>query len=87
MSAAQFMRSVHATRPENFGYPADCHVSVDQDADIQIHTIYYGAAPGVLFANAPNGSILYDNVNGNVYQKRGVLGLKDGTWKYQAINT
>jgi hypothetical protein len=87
MGAAKGIFPVETTNIAGFGYPVNCHVTVKQNDEIQIHEIFYSAAPAALFDNAPNGSILWDVVAGNVYQKRGALGASNGTWKYQAINT
>lgn len=70
-----------------FGYPATALVFPIYTAAYLFHLIWYGAAPSTNFASAPNGSMLWDFVNGNIYQKRGTIGLTNGTWKAQAINT
>lgn len=87
MAECKSLIPVEVTRTADFGYPAGAYVTVKQGGGITIHEIYYAGAPLTDFDNAPNGTILYDTTNGNIYQKRGTLGLADGTWKYQAINT
>ena len=87
MAPSKGIFPVEVTNIAGFGYPADCHVTVKQNDTISVHEIFYSAAPAALFNSAPNGSILWDVVNGNIYQKRGALGASDGIWKAQAINT
>ena len=87
MAKAKGIFPVEITNIAGFGYPDDSLVTVFQNDTVQIHYIEYSAAPGVLFANAPNGSKLWDNTNGNLYHKRGAMGAIDGTWYHQAVNS
>jgi hypothetical protein len=65
-----------------YGYPATAMVSQAQNETLKVHTIYYPGANGGLFANAPNGSILFNTTAGagHIEIKTGTLGAKDGAW-------
>lgn len=80
-------RQVAVDYNAEYGYPATALVQEMGNHDYFFHVIFYGAAPSTDFAKAPNGSIIYDFVNGDVHQKRGTLGLTNGTWYKQAIAT
>ena len=77
--------SYNRSPEEMFGYPATAIVTAFQNETVEIHFIWYGAAPAALFNNAPNGSFLWDGTNFNLYVKSGTPGAKDGTWKTEAL--
>jgi hypothetical protein len=63
------------------GYPASANIELVDFPNGQIHDINYAGAPGVLFANAPNASRLYDNTNGDLWIKTKDVGSGiDGVW-------
>ncbi len=64
-----------------YGYPATCLVEQVKNGAAVIHKIWYGGASSTLFANAPNGSILYNTASTpHIELKKGTLGASDGTW-------
>jgi hypothetical protein len=79
-----------STRPPDsaasYGYPATAFVFLVQNDEVEFHFIWYGANPSSDFANAPNGSYLWDGTNFNLYIKSGTPGAKDGTWKSVALS-
>ena len=80
-------RQVVVDYATEYSYPSTALVHEFGNGSYFFHLIWYGGSPGSSFNSAPNGSMLWDFVNGNIYQKRGTLGLTNGTWKGQAINT
>jgi hypothetical protein len=99
MSAESALQPVTNTRPPSdageFGYPATSLVQEFRNKGNRVHLIidFGGTASDVtaevdtLYANAPNGSILFNAVAGKIFGKVGAQGLANGSFKGVAIAT
>lgn len=87
MSVTNLMLAPITRAPDEvYSYPATALVLIFQNELYEMHFIWYTAAPSTNFDNAPNGSYFWDGTNFNFYIKSGTLGLKDGTWKTEALS-
>jgi hypothetical protein len=85
MPASSELTHTPSTRSPNevYGYPATAKVFRMLSDEGEMHLIHYGADPGVLFAKAPNGSIVVGDA-GKLYVKNGAFGAANGSWVAQA---
>ena len=92
MSAQSMLQNIVGTRPPSdaseYSYPAEALVIEFKNAGNRVHLIFGSGdtldAPGVLYNNAPNGSV-YIPLTAEpalycIFVKFGLAGLINGTW-------